>query len=93
MQFINIWTFMICLINSSIFELSIGVKTTKSIELFVEDWPPHALRFYTSTTAERNRRENRKLFAELRNEFANLEEAIVQLIFSKRQKMAPSLSI
>ena len=75
---------MICLLNSSIFELSIGEKTSKSIEHFVEDWPPNALRFYT--TAERNRHEKRKLFAELRDEFVNLEEAIVQLILSKRTK-------
>ena len=84
MQSINIWTLMICLLNSSIFDLSITENATKSIELFVEDWPPNALRFYTSTTAERNRRENRKLFAELRDEFVNLEEAIVQLILLKR---------
>ena len=86
MQSINIWTLMICLLNSSIFDLSITENATKSIELFVEDWPPNALRIYTSTISEHNRCSKRKLFAELRDEFANLEEAkIVQLILLKRR--------
>ena len=86
MQSIKICTLMICLLNPSIFDLSITEKATKSIELFVEDWPPNALRIYTSTISEHNRFGKRKLFAELRDEFANLEEAkIVQLILLKRR--------
>ena len=89
MKSIKIWTLIFGLLNSSIFELTITEKSTKSIEFFVEDWPSTALRIYISTPIEHNRCEiasKRKLFAELRGEFAIFDGVkIVQLILRKKR--------
>ena len=83
MQSNKIWTLIMSLLSSSIFELSL----TKSVEIFVEDCPLKALRIYISTSTETDLAGKRKLVAELRGDCATFLETveIVRLILLKRK--------
>lgn len=90
MQSLKILTLIVIIfmLNSTIFEFSFTEKVTKSVELFVDDLPPNALKIYIWTETAKNKQcavsSTRKIVVELHDCSVLGAAEIVQLILSKR---------
>ena len=91
MQSLKILTLIVIIfmLNSTIFEFSFTEKVTKSVELFVDDLPPNALKIYIWTETAKNKQcavsSTRKIVVELHDCSVLGAAEIVQLVLSKRR--------